>query len=60
MSFLFLFLLAILLIAAGGLALIGCALERQGFRACSHIAGGLSVCLSILVLWTSVTGFLLT
>lgn len=44
---------ALLLIAAGGLALIGCALERHGFRACSHIAGGLSVCLSILVMWVA-------
>lgn len=52
-------LLALLLIAAGCLALIGCALERRGFRACSHIAGGLSVCLSILVMWTGVAGFLL-
>jgi hypothetical protein len=55
----FIILLAILLIAAGCLALIGCALERQGFRACSHIAGGLSVCLSITVLWTGVVGFLI-
>ena len=44
---------SILLIAAGCLALIGCALERQGFRACSHIAGGLSVCLSMLIMWVA-------